>query len=158
MSLMDNEKTAHAIPFGALDMPLDVLTATAHELQVNLENRTTTSWDLVQLYLEQIEEHNHNGLRLNAVISLAPLEQLRSHAITLDEERAQGKVRGPLYGIPILIKDNIMTEASLGMDTTCGSYALKGAKAKINADVVDLILKAGMIILGKANLSVTPHL
>jgi amidase len=107
---------------------------------------------------EQIEEHNHNGLRLNAAISLAPVEQLRSHAITLDEERAQLKVRGPLHGIPILIKDNIMTEASLGMDTTCGSYALKGAKAKINADVVDLILKAGMIILGKANLSVTPHL
>jgi amidase len=101
---------------------------------------------------EQIEEHNHNGLRLNAAISLAPVEQLRSHAITLDEERAQGKVRGPLHGIPILIKDNIMTEASLGMDTTCGSYALKGAKAKINADVVDLILKAGMIIFGKANL------
>lgn len=43
MSLMDNEKTAHAIPFGALDMAIDVLTATAHELQVNLENRTTTS-------------------------------------------------------------------------------------------------------------------
>jgi amidase len=136
------------------EVPLDILRATAHDVQQLLTSQTATSWDVVQLYLKQIEAHNHDGLHLNAVISLAPIEQLHARAVELDQERSQGHVRGPLHGIPILVKDNIMTEASLGMDTTCGSYALKGAKVKANADVIDFILKAGMIILGKANLSV----
>ena len=72
----------------------------------------------------------------------------------MDDERAAGIVRGPLHGIPLLVKDYIMTDASLGMDTTCGSFALKGVKVEKNAVVVDHCLEAGMIILGKANLSV----
>jgi amidase len=73
-----------------------------------------------------------------------------------------GKTRGPLHGIPIIVKDNIMTDWRLGMDTTCGSFALRGAKAP-NAPVVEKILAAGMIIIAKANLSVskihrTPHM
>ena len=133
---------------------LDVLTATAAELQEKLSNGVLTSEELVTQYLKQIEKHNNHGLQLNAVISLAPIDQLQAHAKRLDRERAAGKIRGPLHGIPLLIKDNIMTESSLGMDTTCGSFALKGVQVKKNARVVDLYLEAGMIILGKANLSV----
>ena len=133
---------------------LDVLTASASELQEKLTKGILTSQQLVAVYLKQIEKHNHHGLHLNAVIALAPTEQLQAQARKLDEERHAGKVRGPLHGIPLLVKDNIMTEANLGMDTTCGSVALKGVKVKKNTVVVDLYLMAGMIILGKANLSV----
>ena len=133
---------------------LDVLTATAADLQEKLSNGALTSEELVTEYLNQIEKHNNHGSQLNAVISLAPIDQLQARAKRLDWERAVGKVRGPLHGIPLLIKDNIMTESSLGMDTTCGSFALKGVKVKKNAAVIDLYLEAGMIILGKANLSV----
>lgn len=145
--------TNSAIPHGALD----VLTTTAVDLQEKLTKGVFTSEQLVTVYLDQIEKHNHNGLHLNAVIALAPAGQLQARAKEMDEERAAGKVRGLLHGIPLLVKDNIMTDASLGMDTTCGSFALKGIKVKKNAAVVDLCLKAGMIILGKANLSVRPE-
>ncbi|KAI1378149.1 amidase signature domain-containing protein [Hypoxylon crocopeplum] len=132
---------------------IDVLTVTAQELQTLLTNGTVTSTELIQIYLDQIDKHNHKGAKLNAIISLAPFDQLTARARELDEERSGGKVRGPLHGIPIIVKDSIMTEASLGMDTTCGSFALKGAKAIKNADIVNSVLQAGMIILGKTNLS-----
>ena len=133
---------------------LDVLTATAKELQEKLAFGIFTSEQLVLTYLDQISQHNHNGLHLNAIISLAPASQLHARAKEMDAERTAGKVRGPLHGIPLLVKDNIMTDAGLGMDTTCGSFALKGVQVKKNAAVVDLCLDAGMIILGKTNLSV----
>ncbi|KAK2593441.1 hypothetical protein QQS21_008858 [Conoideocrella luteorostrata] len=71
----------------------------------------------------------------------------------MDDERARGKIRGPFHGISMLIKDNIMAEASLGVDTTCGSLALKGVKVKRNAAVENSILNGGIIIIGKTNLS-----
>ncbi|KAJ8130466.1 hypothetical protein O1611_g3163 [Lasiodiplodia mahajangana] len=132
---------------------VNVLTTTAQELQSFLKDGSLTSVEIVRLYLDQIDRHNHRGAKLNAMISVAPYDQLMARATQLDEERSGGRLRGPLHGIPILVKDNIMTESSLGMDTTCGSFALKGAKVVANADVVEYILAAGMIILGKANLS-----
>ena len=134
---------------------VDVLTATAHELQGLLANGSITSVDLVHLYVRQIEKHKHQGLKLNAVISVAPIDLLIEKAKELDQERASGNVRSPLHGIPILVKDNIMTESSLGMDTTCGSFAFKGVKVKKNAPIVDRLIKSGLIIIGKANLSVS---
>ncbi|MCJ1249865.1 hypothetical protein MMC30_007091 [Trapelia coarctata] len=83
---------------------------------------------------------------------MAPVDLLTQHAKLLNEERANGKTKGPLHGIPIILKDSIRTDSQLGMDTTCGSFALVGGKAK-NAPIVNAILKAGMIIIGKANLS-----
>lgn len=133
---------------------IDVLTVTASDIIAMLKNGTTTTLELVQLYFDQIDRHNHEGMKLHAMISLAPREDLLLRAAKLDYERNAGSPRSPLHGVPIIVKDNIMTDAELGMDTTCGSYALKGVKAKANADVVKYILDAGMIILGKTNLSV----
>ncbi|QYT03683.1 Amidase domain-containing protein [Trichoderma simmonsii] len=128
------------------------LTATAEELQDFLTSGSLSSLDLINIYLGQIEQHNKNGLKLNAIISTAPQHLVTEQARLLDAERARGSIRGPLHGIPVVVKDNVMTDSSLGMDTTCGSYALVGAKAP-NAPIVDRLLKAGMIIIGKANLS-----
>lgn len=133
---------------------IDPLTTTAEELQELLTSRSLTSLDLINIYLHQIEQHNKNGLKLNAVISTAPQHIVAKRARLLDEERAAGSIRGPLHGIPVVVKDNVMTDSSLGMDTTCGSYALVGAKAP-NAPIVYCLLKAGMIIIAKANLSVS---
>ncbi|KAK5062767.1 hypothetical protein LTR84_004842 [Exophiala bonariae] len=132
---------------------IDVLTATAHELQDLLTNGSVSSVDLVHIYLRQIESHNHKGLKLNAVISVAPIDLLIENAKALDRERAAGNVRSPLHGIPILVKDNIVTDSALGMDTTSGSFAFRGVKTKKNSPVVDRLVKAGLIIIGKANLS-----
>ncbi|UKZ74712.1 hypothetical protein TrVFT333_002382 [Trichoderma virens FT-333] len=131
---------------------IDPLTTTAEELQELLTSGSLTSLDLVNIYLGQIEQHDKNGLKLNAIISTAPQHIVAEQARLLDAERATGSIRGPLHGIPVVVKDNVMTDASLGMDTTCGSYALVGAKAP-NAPIVNRLLKAGMIIIAKANLS-----
>ncbi|KAL6693351.1 amidase signature domain-containing protein [Trichoderma pleuroticola] len=131
---------------------IDPLTTTAEELQDLLTSGSLTSLDLVDIYLGQIEQHNKNGLKLNAIISTAPQHIVAGQARLLDAERAAGSIRGPLHGIPVVVKDNVMTDSSLGMDTTCGSYALVGAKAP-NAPIVNRLLKAGMIIIAKANLS-----
>ena len=118
-----------------------------------LAGGTTSTLPLVELYLDQIKQHNHDGMKFNAVISTALIEKLTQQAKMLDEERVNGKAKGPLHGIPIIVKDRILTDSEPGMDTTCSSFALVGGKAK-NAPIVDAILKAGTIILGKANLAV----
>lgn len=132
-----------------------MLTTTVSSLQKLLATGSITTSGLVPIYLDQIEKHNHNGIKLNAMISITPLDLLMKRAAVLDDERVSGKLRSPLHGIPIIVKDNIWTDGSLGMDTTCGSYALEGAIAKCNAPVIDEILNAGMIILGKSNLTVS---
>ena len=84
---------------------LDLLTATACELQERLENGTTTSEALVRMYLQQINKHNINGMGLRAMVSLRSEEELLSLARDLDAERLspQGS-RGPLHGIPVIVK------------------------------------------------------
>ncbi|KAF2803974.1 uncharacterized protein BDZ99DRAFT_526016 [Mytilinidion resinicola] len=71
----------------------------------------------------------------------------------LDDERANRRARSPFHGIPIILEDNIMTDMSLGMDTTVGSYAFVGAILKKNTTIVDRLQKKGMIILGKSNMT-----
>ena len=83
---------------------LDLLALTAIELERLLSNASLTSRELVQACLEQIEKHNHQGLCLNAIISVAPHEHLCGLAEELDAERAAGKIRSPLHGIPIILK------------------------------------------------------
>lgn len=80
---------------------LDVLTIDAQGLQKLLENGEVTSLDLIDLYLAQIEKHDG---RLHAMIQTTPRDLLEAAAKSLDQERAAGKVRGPLHGIPIIIK------------------------------------------------------
>lgn len=98
----------------------DPLVVTAFELSEMLNAGAITSVEIVQCYLHQIEQHNRRGRQLRALISVAPRHELLRIARRLDEERARGKRRGPLHGIPIVVKDNIMTDVNLGMDTTVG--------------------------------------
>ncbi|KAF5230431.1 hypothetical protein FAUST_9824 [Fusarium austroamericanum] len=130
--------------------PINLLTATASELQTRLADNSTTSHHLVKIYLDQIR--HYNGY-LKAVIATAPEDLLNKTAAALDQERIQGHVRGPLHGIPILVKDNVATGPALGLPTTCGSLALQGSKLRHNAGIIDQLQAAGAIILGKANLS-----
>jgi amidase len=135
-------------------LDFDVLTTTAHELQQRLSSGTITTLSIIKQYLRQIEKEDSKGAKLLAMISVAPYDILIQQATTLDEERASGKLRSPLHGLPVLVKDAIMTGPELGMDTTCGSFALKGVKVRENAAVVDSLLRAGLVIIGKTNLSV----
>ncbi|KAJ4297432.1 hypothetical protein N0V90_005323 [Kalmusia sp. IMI 367209] len=131
-------------------MSFDPLTATATDAQAQLAEGSLTSETLVQLYLSQIARYNSF---FNAIIATAPEDLLYKRARELDEERANGTVRGPLHGIPILVKDNIGTVPALGLPTTCGSLTPMDAKPKKNAEVINHLLAAGVILLGKANLS-----
>lgn len=83
---------------------MDVLTATATDLSEALNRGLTSSVQIVERYLDQIEKHNHEGLKLHAVIETAPRESVLAIAKRLDEERANGALRSPLHGIPLLVK------------------------------------------------------
>ncbi|CAF4566595.1 unnamed protein product, partial [Didymodactylos carnosus] len=110
-----------------------------------------TSRQLVELYLKRIDDVNHKGPELNAVIEINP--DALEIAEQLDKERIKfnDKSRSLLHGIPILVKDNIATYDKL--NTTCGSHALLGSKVPRDATVIDRLKRAGAIILGKTNLS-----
>ena len=103
---------------------------------------------ILESYLARIEQLDKQGPAINAVIELNP--DASDIAEKLDKERQAGKLRGPLHGIPILIKDNIDTHDH--MQTTAGSLALEGSIAPRDAFIVKR-LPAGAIILGKTNLS-----
>ena len=108
-----------------------------------------TSRQIVDLYLRRIDEIDHRGPTLRSVIVVNP--DARSIADALDAERKSGKVRGPLHGIPVLVKDNIDTADR--MPTTAGSLALEGSVAPRDATVIERLRAAGAVILGKTNLS-----
>lgn len=110
---------------------------------------TLTARELTAAYLARIAAVDRAGPKLNAVIELNP--DALAIADQLDAERKAGKVRGPLHGIPILLKDNIATADR--METTAGSLALVGAKPPRDAHVATKLREAGAVILGKANLS-----
>ncbi|KAI1736309.1 putative glutamyl-tRNA amidotransferase subunit A [Xylaria scruposa] len=133
-----------------MSLQFNVLTATATDLEDLLIRGTVTSEQVVDHYLHQIE--TYNGY-LHAVISVAPRDVLVARSRQLDEERSRGQVRGPLHGIPVLVKDNIDTHPDLGMETTVGTYALVGTKVRDSAPHVKQLVDAGAIIIGKANLS-----
>lgn len=127
----------------------DVEEKTIAQLQADLTSGAVTSEQLVQAYLDRIEAVDRSGPTLNSIIALNPdaLEQARA----LDAERAAGRVRGPLHGIPILLKDNI--ESADPMPTTAGSLALVNNVTNRDAPLVARLREAGAIILGKTNLS-----
>jgi amidase len=119
------------------------------ELQQKMDSGELTARQLAEIYLERIDSLDRNGPRLNSVIETNP--DVLAITQTLDEERRTGKVRGPLHGIPILLKDNIDTHDA--MQTTSGSLALEGNIASYDAFIVKQLRKAGVVILGKTNLS-----
>lgn len=119
---------------------------TLEELQKSMQTGTLSAVDICQKYLDRIQEVDP---MLHAVIEVNP-DALKI-AQQLDQERKDGKVRGPLHGIPILIKDNIDTGDQ--MMTTAGSLALAGSSAPDDAFIVKKLRKAGAVLLGKTNLS-----
>jgi amidase len=123
--------------------------ATIAGLQAQMASGQLTSVALTTVYLKRIAEVDQAGPRLNAVIELNP--DALAIAQQLDAERKAGKVRGPLHGIPVLIKDNIATADK--MQTTAGSLALVGVKPPCDATVVEQLRAAGAVLLGKTNLS-----
>ena len=82
----------------------DPLTVTVGDLAELLNSKRTTSVDLVELYLDQIAQHNHNGMRLNAIISTASKTEVVERARELDSERLRKGSRGSLHGIPMIVK------------------------------------------------------
>ncbi|KAK8037630.1 hypothetical protein PG991_000976 [Apiospora marii] len=131
----------------------NVLTATAVELSRLLQEKKVTSVELVETFLSQIEGHNENGLALHAITNTVPKDTIMAIAAKLDKERSENAVRSPLHGIPFIAKDSMWTDPSFAIPTTGGTYALERAVARKNADIVQKLLDAGMILLGKANLS-----
>jgi len=123
--------------------------ATLAQLQQALEAGQSTSRQLVEFYLERIATHDRQGPQLHSVIEINP--DALAIADQLDEERAQQGARGPLHGIPVLLKESIATTDQ--MQTTAGSQALLGSRPAKEAFVVQRLRAAGAVILGKANLS-----
>ncbi|EGR47116.1 amidase [Trichoderma reesei QM6a] len=130
--------------------PFNVLTTNAVDLQRLLTSKQITSIQIVQQYFDQIDRHEPF---LNALISPAPRNKVLRVAAALDEERSNGSVRSPFHGIPIVLKDCFMTASSLGMSTTAGSWAFVGAKASKNSAIAQLLIDAGLIIIGKGNMT-----
>ena len=123
--------------------------ATVADLQQAMTTGKYTSRQLVDLYTRRIEAIDRRGPSLRSVIVVNP--DARSIAEALDAERKATGPRGPLHGIPVLIKDNIDTADR--MPTTAGSLALEGSIAAHDAGVVERLRAAGAVILGKTNLS-----
>jgi amidase len=119
--------------------------ATIPQLQAAMTNGQLTSRDLVLGYLNRIQQLNPT---LHAVIETNP--NAIAIATSLDNERKAGHVRGPLHGIPLLVKDNIATRD--GMQTTAGSLALYGSNVPADSPLIQKLRAGGAIILGKANL------
>lgn len=122
---------------------------TISQLQEQMSSGKMSSEGIIRKYLDRIELVNKSGPELRAVIEINP--EAIAIAQKLDIERMVGKLRGPLHGIPVLIKDNIDTGDQ--MQTTAGSLALVGNPAPDDAVIVRKLREAGAVLLGKTNLS-----
>jgi len=126
-----------------------IVDATIADLAAAMAAGKTSAVALVDAYVARVEAVDRRGPELRSVIELNP--DARSIAEALDRERAERGVRGPLHGIPILLKDNIGTADR--METTAGSLALVGARPAEDAHVAHRLRAAGAVLLGKTNLS-----
>lgn len=127
---------------------VDVVELDAMEAQRRMTSGTLTARALTRAYLARIAAIDDAGPRLAAVIEVNT--EAEAEAEALDRERAAGRVRGPLHGIPVLIKDNI---AAVGMANSVGSLALAQHRPRADAFLVARLREAGAVILGKTNLS-----
>lgn len=130
-------------------MSFEIVEATIPEIQAALESGDITSKQLVLMYYERIADHDKNGLTINSVLEINP--DALFIAESLDVERAIKGSRGPLHGIPVLLKDNINTGDK--MHTSAGSLALANSFAGEDAFIVTKLREAGAIIMGKANMT-----
>jgi amidase len=123
--------------------------ATIAELSAAMAERQLSARELTEMYLARIEALDRAGPRVNTIIELNP--DALAIAAALDQERTSGSSRGPLHGIPVLIKDNIDTADA--MLTTAGSLALVNSRPRQDATVAARLREAGAVILGKTTLS-----
>ncbi len=141
------------MPKGALQTPpprgFALEEVSIADLQQQMAAGRTTARRLVDQYAARIASLDARGPRLGHVLEINP--DARAIADQMDQERHAGTVRGPLHGIPILIKDNIATGDR--METTAGSYALLGARPTRDSGIARKLREAGAVILGKTNLS-----
>ncbi len=140
---------ALAVPAGAQESRprFEVYEATIPQLQTAMTRGEVTAVQLVDAYLARIAAYDHQGPALNAMIRLNP--KARDQAAALDAERRTKGPRGPLHGIPVILKDNYDTA---DLPTTGGSIALADATPPEDAFVVKRLRAAGAVILGKANM------
>lgn len=122
---------------------------TIDELQQKMHKGEYTSRRITQMYLDRINAIDKRGPAINAVIEVNP--DALAIADKMDKERKAGKIRGPLHGIPVLIKDNINTGDK--MMTTAGALALQGNRASKDAFIIKQLRTSGAVLLGKTNLS-----
>lgn len=127
---------------------LDVTRASITEVQAAFATGKLTSEKLTNAYLERIKAFDDQGPSINSVIMVNPNAVREARA--LDRERRAGKVRGPLHGVPILVKDNFNTT---DMPTTAGSQLLKGSIPPTDAFVVKKLREAGAVIVAKVNMN-----
>tara|TARA_Y100001972_G_C7660631_1_gene333168 strand:+ start:2139 stop:3713 length:1575 start_codon:yes stop_codon:yes gene_type:complete len=118
-------------------------------LQKGYQDQSYTIQEVVRYYLERIESIDKQGPGLHSVLQVNP--EAMEIAKELDLELASGKMRGPLHGVPVLLKDNLDTHDQ--METTAGSRALKGSRPLKDSFVAKKLRESGAVILGKTNLS-----
>src|SRR3989442_11084422 len=136
-------------PTGPGSAPFELEEATIAGLQAGLASGKYTARSLVTAYLQRIEELDRKGPALRSVLEANP--DSLAQAAALDAERKAKGPRGPLHGIPVLVKDNVATRDR--MQSTAGSLALAGVTPPGDAFLVDRLRAAGAVLLGKANLS-----
>jgi len=129
--------------------PSDLNEMTIAQMQAAMAAGTLQSIDLVNFYLTRIQTLDQKGPTVNSIIEVNP--DARSIAMGLDAERSAGKVRSPLHGIPVVLKDNIDTGDK--MQTTAGSFGLAGTPAAQDATMAARLREKGAVILGKTTLS-----
>jgi amidase len=129
--------------------PSNLNEATVAQLQAMMASGQLTSVQLTRYYIDRILALDQNGPGVNTVIELNP--DALTIAAQADSQRAKGQVKGPLHGIPVLLKDNIDTGDR--MQTTAGSFALAGKPALHDSTVAGNLRAGGAVILGKTNLS-----
>ncbi|MFN2542665.1 MAG: amidase family protein, partial [Chthoniobacterales bacterium] len=147
-AMQQNDKNPTG-PAAAPVKPFEFEETTIAELEEAMRSGKHTARSITAAYLARIQDVDKQGASLNSVIEINP--DALAIADDLDKERKAGRVRGPLHGIPILIKDNIDTGDR--MLTTAGSLALVGQPASRDAYVAEKLRESGAVILGKTNLS-----
>ena len=131
----------------SINSAFDVTEQSVSQLGVAMADGRATAVDLVDSYLARIEAYDQQGPTLNAMIVLNPLA--RQEAMALDEERSAGRIRGPLHGVPVVVKDNYDTSE---LPTTAGAIALATSIPPDDATQVKRLRNAGAVILGKTNM------
>jgi amidase len=149
LAACDGPQPPSAGPAAATTAPPDFAEASIGELAAKMAAGELDSRRLTRWYLDRIAAIDDAGPTLNAVVEINP--DALAIAESLDAERAAGKVRGPLHGIPVLLKDNVDTGDR--MKTTAGSLALSDHMTARDAFMVARLRQAGAVILGKTNLS-----